>query len=70
MRNFSSTSKTNEKRLPTNILRNENNEMVNDTKEVMQGWKQLFENLLNVDAVTKNTKKVYQKAEEYIPEPR
>lgn len=34
----------------TNILRNGNNELINDTKEVIQAWKQLFENLLNVDA--------------------
>lgn len=46
----------------TKILRNINNELINDTKEVTQPWKRFLENLLNLDAVTRNTKKVYQRA--------
>lgn len=35
----------------------------------MEAWKQFFENLLNIDATTTNTKKVYQRAKEFVPEP-
>lgn len=39
-----------------------------DTRKVMSSWKQFFENLLNIDMTTTNKNKVYQRAEEYVPE--
>ena len=53
----------------TNILKKANNDLITDPQEVLQTWKEFFENLLNTDVVTASTNKVYQTAEEYVPEP-
>ena len=52
----------------TNILKKANNDLITDPQEVLQTWKKFFENPLYTD-VTASTNKVYQTAEEYVPEP-